>query len=104
LVLESQQPALATRDTGPEFLLLGYLQYLALGKKVVGNLKAQLLDQVQQLFPPSPQLQAEEQAEEQAEDQAVEQPQQQETVVAEEPQQEAATVEVVVAVAVAVAV
>ena len=63
---------------------------ISLNKKVVGNKKAQLLEQVQQLFPPLPQLQADEQAEEQAEDQAVEQaeeqPQQQETVVAEEPQ------------------
>ena len=65
---------------------------LSLGKKVVGNLKAQLLDQVQQVFPPLPQLQAEEQ------------PQQQETVVAEEPQQEAVAVAVAVAIAVAMAV
>jgi hypothetical protein len=66
------------------------------GKKVVGNLKAQLLEHVQQLFPPLPQLQAVEQAEEQ--------PQQQETVVAEEPQQEAVAVAVAVAIAVAMAV
>jgi hypothetical protein len=79
---------------------------ISLNKKVVGTKKAQLLEQVQQLFPPLPQLQADEQAEEQAEDQAVEQaeeqPQQQETVVAEEPQQEAVAVAAAVAVAVVV--